>query len=347
MVNNLNKRCKMAIPTYSSFSEKSNNFNILRIETIEDLVLNFGEKFDKLNGIFRGISKAKYKIYTSLQREYILENLDANFSIENYLENFKKDQLLSSYFNSLQIKLTKIAILSFLQHYQAPTPLIDFTKNLSIAIYFAIENYEPEDIFINENEIDNYFSIFYISSENTKLLSIHKIIEGFEEIDAKFQNIFVDKSRYEIEGVQYMDGFLERTLEKIYLIDVKNQYKIFSIENNIRILSQQGLFIHNIYEDKPLEVALKEFFIEATYFIGSQLDDIDHDERVEKINNEYIENLAKNRQIQSRLKENIITSYEININLIPEIIKLINIDRDKIYPNLEKISKEVFNNSNR
>ena len=37
----------MAIPTYSSFSEKSNNFNILRIETIEDLVLNFGEKFDK------------------------------------------------------------------------------------------------------------------------------------------------------------------------------------------------------------------------------------------------------------------------------------------------------------
>lgn len=335
----------MPIPTYSSFSEKSNNFNIIKIETIEDLVSNFGEKFDNLSGIFRGINKSKYKIYTTLQREYILQNIDDNFSIDKYLEIFKKNQLLSEYFNSLQIKLTKVAILSFLQHYRAPTPLIDFTKNLCTAIYFAIENYKEEDILINGNEIDNYFSVFYISNEDTKLLSVHKIIEGFEEINTKFQNLFVDKKRYEIEGVQYMDGFIERSLEKIYLIDLKNQYKIFSIENNIRILSQQGLFIHNSYKDKPLEIALKEFFIEATRFIGSQLDDIAHDEQIEEINNKYFENLEKNRQIQNRLTENIIVSYEININLIPEILKLINIDRDKIYPNLEKISQEIFKNS--
>jgi hypothetical protein len=129
---------------------------------------------------------------------------------------------------------------------------------------------------------------------------------------------------------------------EVYLVNLENKFKSFSTLNNIRILSQDGLFIHNTFGDDPLEKALKEFFIPATHFVGSEMDDMEDIPQVKKANEEYLSQLEINRNNQEILNQNIIISYEINKSLVPEIAKQMKIDTDFIYPDFDKLCMTTF-----
>lgn len=335
----------MQIPKYNSFKEKEENFKIFKINTIDEFIYHFGEKFEKLDGIFRGIVNAEYKIYTTLQREFLLGNISEEFSIDEYINKFKNHSLLSRYFKSLKMISSKISILSMLQHYNAPTPLIDFTSDLKTALYFATEKLLEEQKITNSDDITDFFSIFHISDINTELITIRKTIHDIQGVAKILKNIYYSSERYENEGIPHIDLLIEYSLKNVYLVDLSNEFDIFSIQNNIRILSQHGIFIHNSYTDKPLEIALKEFFINETHFIGSALDDIEGDERIKIANEEYRDNLRKNKIFQNRLEENIITSYDINKSLAPKIKTLIKLNKLDIYSDLDNICTEIFKES--
>ncbi len=129
---------------------------------------------------------------------------------------------------------------------------------------------------------------------------------------------------------------------KVYLVNLENRYTSFSIQNNIRILYQEGVFLYNDFEMEPLEVALKKFFIPATQFVGHEMDDMEDIPGIKEKNDEYRENIKKKIEVQKLLSQNIIESYEINKALIPSIYKTLSVDKDLIYPDFERISKATF-----
>ncbi|WP_370687652.1 FRG domain-containing protein [Fulvivirga ligni] len=108
----------------------------------------------------------------TLQREKLSKSISFDFPIDEYVNNFRNKGLIKKYFDTININLSKISVLSFMQHYGAPTPLVDFTRNIEIGIFFAIENLIGSEFQKSENIIDDYFSVFHINNENCKLIDI-------------------------------------------------------------------------------------------------------------------------------------------------------------------------------
>jgi hypothetical protein len=107
------------LPIYNSFDEKQANFNLKKIDTFDEFLQIKSELSNIGTGIFRGIGQAKYKIYTSLQREIILGNATREFDLDVYVKNFRANPLIRKYFSMLNLTLSQMGVLSFLQHHKA------------------------------------------------------------------------------------------------------------------------------------------------------------------------------------------------------------------------------------
>jgi len=333
----------MKLPEYKSFKQKEKNFTIHYIDTIDefrDLLKNHSDSL----GIYRGISQSSYKIYTSLQRQIIEKGLK-NFNIENYIKEARNQSMLKKYFTTFKIIPSKLSIWSYLQHYGAPTPLIDFTYDILKAIYFAIEKFD-ESNFESKGGIVDRFSVFFISNSDIKLLDIEDVYKDQVEYKKRAEDVFnsypPEKDFDYNSLLEHIDRMLDINVLEIFMLENKEAYvEIFNLYNNIRIIAQEGLFINNSYLDVPFEEGLKKFFTQATRFQASPWDDIDTPE-AEKINNNYLDQLEKNKEYQRKFEENIIHSYEIKKELIPEIRKLCFISKKDIYPNEEEIAWKIF-----
>lgn len=172
----------MILPTYKSLEEKKKHFSHYRkINTVEELEKE-KEKLEEdqtallafsTELVFRGVKEAKYKLYTSAQRDWITNEWEkpgisfVDF-IDRQLYNLKKDKVLMRYFESIDIAVNDLLLLSFLQHYGAPAPLLDFTYNMLISLFFATTGTEPNKQ--NFDDIENYLSVYAISVD--KRLSI-------------------------------------------------------------------------------------------------------------------------------------------------------------------------------
>lgn len=111
------------------------------ISTIEELV-------DALNGfrnhyIYRGQSSAGWDLTSSLERvigkEWTAENV-AKYEDYSYQKFESKFHL---YDTENFVPDSKLAWLAAMQHYGIPTRLIDFTTSPYVALYFAMETYDP------------------------------------------------------------------------------------------------------------------------------------------------------------------------------------------------------------
>jgi hypothetical protein len=332
------------IPKYQTLDEKSKHFNIVKVETIDDFK-HILTNHKKTKGIYRGVSESNYKIYSSLQRKIIETDLQDKFCIKDYLNNFRQNKILGRYFDIFKIKPSKLSIYSYLQHFRAPTPFIDFTSNIEKAIFFAIEKHKP-DTCVEQGLIGNYFTIFYINNDDLDLIEIPDVLKSFKDCKRSTHNFI---SKYE----DYTNQILESHIDDIFSNNTLNLFLIrhyeefvdlYNIYNNIRIVAQEGLFIHNDFLDKPLEEALKFFFKRATQYVASELDDIDNPSIIAK-NEKYMNELEKNKKYQLRLERNIITSFEINKSLICEIRKCITLQKEDIYPDPENLCWQIFEDS--
>ena len=242
--------------TYNSFEEKDQYFKFggLKIDTDKDFKhysLWLQVQFSKEDFIFRGVPEAKYKIFSSAQRKWheIASKTDDYFDEEKY-DNFiislmKKCKewnlgTVPNLLNTYNINENNaIAYLSFMQHYEMPTPLIDFTKKPNKALFFAV-NSIPDKISESSIEINNYFSIYYAYQTNPAY-----------EI---FKHIFDENRENNVNG-----EFNYEDLTKNGITLITDRIDEFKIVNNIRIANQEGLFFYNNSPYLSIEEQYKEF----------------------------------------------------------------------------------------
>lgn len=330
-----------SLPTYSTLQEKASNFKQTKVDSYKDWEAVY-QKLSSSGGIFRGIDNSAYKIYTSLQRQILLNDLVGKFSLHKYIDNFRKNDLLRNYLQTFKISPSKLSIYSYLQHYGAPTPYLDFTYNLDKALYFAIEKIDSSTV-ENSDSIEDYFSIFHIEEPDLELLQIPEVIKSLKDVKKYHIEALSHYEDYSTDlMITHIDTIFSINTCNVFLIENQEEFHdIYNTFNNIRIIAQEGLFVYNDYHDKPLEIALKEFFIEATMYLPSPWDEMDTPQARE-INAEYEVSLKRNREFQKRLNGNIIHSYEIHKSLKDEILKNFHLKKEDIYPDEAKLCWEIF-----
>lgn len=241
----------MKLDEYSNLEEKSKYFLRQDGFLCNDLN-NLFSKLEQLNlegkHIFRGVGEAKYKLYNSAQREFIKRgqlancgNLDGqeyyNSLIISILESVKKwnSRTISNYLRNLGIsEVDDLAYLSYLQHYGFPTPLLDFTSDPFIALFFAAEKILYNSW--NGFSLDSAFSLYWMNTETF----IAKVLTLNDERD-----IPDDEKSY------------DRILKTKVISIIRHEIKQYQVRNNPNILNQKGCFVFNWHSVNPLEEAYR------------------------------------------------------------------------------------------
>ncbi|MGI4736638.1 MAG: FRG domain-containing protein [Janthinobacterium lividum] len=259
---------------YADFSEKNEYFKDGDLK----IIINVDKIFDKLdelhsNGdfIFRGIDEAKYKLYNSAQRYYINSELFKHAAPDDDAGHYDRfigglvdeckqwnNSTVKNLLNASGIdENNSLAYLSYMQHFGVPTPLLDFTFNPYMALFFAVNGARYVE---SDNEIDNYFSLYYTYHNAT-------VFEGWRAtFSSEAYTEEANKLTYDI-------------VSKAALHILLPQDEPYRILNNTNIINQQGLFIYSSHAFKPLE----QSYTEHVAFIKEGL--------VEKLSKEAIDDL--------------------------------------------------------
>lgn len=163
---------------------------------------------ERLNGfpnnfLYRGHASAGWKLESSLERiigkKWSSEEARKfeDFSLAHFKSKFHL------YDTANAQPTSKLAWLSIMQHYGVPTRLLDFTESPYIALYFALENYNPqwgEDLAV--------LAVDYTAVMDKSILQISESDSGFKETratvyekqDEVFENT-VDRFSYNIAWI--------------------------------------------------------------------------------------------------------------------------------------------------
>ena len=271
---------------YETLLQKSIFFTQVNIETREE----FDEVFDKYakseHILFRGLNEAKYRLYSSLQREWITSKLyEKHKTYESFLETMIKNarlqegKVLVKYLDKIGVDSENdLAVLSFLQHYGCPTPLLDWTYSFPNALFFALQNLkEPQ----GKWEIEKYFCVYYLEEDFFERASMQKVFDmGLGEQKNKFKQEFVEQLKssgvfeglfeklitpehitkmfYMLHGKQLMTYMtkIEKLVKApmLYFSDEKTDTHLkYNLNTNMNIVNQNGVFTWNANPTKPIE----------------------------------------------------------------------------------------------
>ncbi|REG50881.1 FRG domain-containing protein [Paraburkholderia sp. BL6669N2] len=210
--------------------------NEIKVASMEEL----GQRLNCLpnNYVFRGQANANWGLQSSLER--VLGNAwnveKARMFEAHALNSFKSKY--HNYCGGEHRPASKLSWLSIMQHYGGPTRLIDFTTSPYIALFFALETYNPQT--------PNDFSIFYIDYNSLMQKSIdfvsskdNKFRETRLSINERQDEIFgdvVDRYTYDVawisepnesnaridrqNGTFLISGSLERRMDEILSLDL-------------------------------------------------------------------------------------------------------------------------------
>jgi hypothetical protein len=270
---------------YESFLQKDIFFNQRNIETKQDLESFILDYSNKQNLIYRGVREARWRLYSSLQRHWIVnkyaeKKIDHKAFIIDLLKNSR-----SAFRETLPSFLAKnnidpgndMAILSFIQHHGQPTPLLDWTEDLASALYFAIEGI---DLTLGRREVHQYFSVYILGGDLFSRYGIKKHMEkkiksyspklrkGLEKYarhkgvasdtyDKMFSDDIMKKMTVFMIGNKFASGLTNveflYNLPFAFFSDSMDDLLKFGINNNMRITNQRGVFTWNSDPVLPLE----------------------------------------------------------------------------------------------
>lgn len=187
---------------------------------------------------FRGHTNANYMLLPSVMRSAkIKENEHKMY--QELMINCPSD------FANCHTHLEKLVEM---QHYGLPTRLLDITRNLLVALYFACED---------END-DNYGEIIIISADEKEIKypqsDTVSILSSLPIFSTAKQKEFLDwAANPRIDNKQF-NGLADRLLHEIRLEkpafqpvinkdDVLSSFIVYALKNNNRIIKQDGAFI--------------------------------------------------------------------------------------------------------
>lgn len=221
-------------------------------------------EIDATAWIYRGTTEAKYKLLASSQRLWINDEMK-QWASKSYLD-FISDMVKNAGDNTIIKKVfdlynysahdREFPILSLLQHYGAPTPLMDWTYNNNVAFYFATDGLKKKEQ--PKDDIDNYFSIYRINKRQYKKELINVIDFTNDLPDIKTFKEFGDESgNKESNNIFYISDFErkgESTGDKkaFSKLMIRTPKPLTSVYNQ-NIIPQEGLFIFNPFSEKTLE----------------------------------------------------------------------------------------------
>ncbi len=308
----------MIIPTYSSLAEKATFFESNNIENktdLDDLIKEWTKKDNNNSIIFRGLTEAKYKLLNSAQRYWNGEELDRlgksyEEFIQTEIDKAKRFQngLLEKFYDSFGHPAYELSILSFLQHYKAPTPLLDFTYNFDSALFFATDGLKHDPSL----DIDNYCSIYAIDTKSIPR-EFPSIISHIQTSLSQIDNLLIQNKGKLISSTNVLKNFESlqyktfHGLKLFYLpgytptgirftLKSRPSFKLVYNQHNLNIINQKGLFVFNSNPTLSLE----------DFFSGGDGNELQSTFRLPKIKcwnihkslNEYIvRHLRENRQI--------------------------------------------------
>lgn len=338
------------ISVYASTLQKGNSFDQENIDTEEQFDKIYEEYKVKDDTLFRGQREAKWRLYSKLQRQWILEKLfDKEESYQKLIEKLVETGK-SDYAPQIQELLSvhhidtgnPISVLGYLQHHGCPTPLLDWTYKYQNALYFALEGLTPNTKTL---EIEDYCSVYFIEEKHFEggnlrsiikegldandqpelMKTIAQIANGDEEKRIAMEKKFGGRKLFDHNRISG-SGLISHMTKIAHLINFPIAYFsdkdiasgiLFSLNNSKNILNQAGVFTWNSDPSKPIEIVGDE-----QYRDGKN------------------EEEAKNYRF--------CTCFNIHKKLLPHARKRLNSDgitKDFIYPTPELSTWDVFEKS--
>lgn len=252
---------------YNSLSDKVNVFNYSIINNEVELQRIISDMENKSGLRFRGVCEAKYTMLTSLQRNCPSEMHEKQKEYMTVLlQRIKNCPDVIAYFNNMGIAINDISCLALMQHYGLPTPLLDFSIDVNIALSFAADGLTIDK---KKSEIDKYASLYVFNKEDEYEVGI-TIQQILENGMARGKQLLHDHLRE--KSTEYINAsILYNINEFIRWNDIKDIELAF-IEyqplapgvvtlsgqkldlSNPNLIRQKGCFLLNLYnETMPLE----------------------------------------------------------------------------------------------
>lgn len=283
------------ISEYASTLQKANCFEQQNIDTIDQFDKIYEEYKTKLNILFRGQREAKWRLYNTLQREWIEKRLfEKGKSYQEFIEklvlngkadfNVQLKELLDSH--NIDV-VNSISVLGFLQQHKCPTPLLDWTFKFQNALFFGIKGLISNQ---GSSEIEDYFSVFFIEEEHMEsssmrtlmtesltaieeplLLKLIAKIAKDEKQRKEMGEYFKGRKLFERKRI-HGSGLVAYMTEIKHMINIPISYfsdndadsgVIFSLNNSKNILNQAGVYTWNANPTKPIEMVGNEQYNEA------------------------------------------------------------------------------------
>lgn len=260
-----------SLSEYNNLKEKSQYYNCTTIDNIQDFDNIFQDIVQHQSEyVFRSVNEARFKLYSSAQRQWIWNDLFKNYhSYEDYINSrivlVQNHQDIISFFSNNKISLNDFAILALLQHYSQPSPLVDFTYNPLLSLFFAFDNVKSGT---TGNEIDNYVSLYrlkythpcFCSIQDVNVHGVDTLSDILRDSDIPLSQIDTSKVLFDIKNLTYHEyADIEIMLvhgDKMGITNIEIPALGFTCTYNItnpNLKNQEGLFMLNTTEDIPLE----------------------------------------------------------------------------------------------
>jgi len=176
----------------------------------------------------------------------------------------------------MNIAINDLLLLSFLQHYGAPSPLLDFTTDPKVALFFALEHMQGTSS--RSQGIENYFSIYIILMDKVKSLDVmikkridKAVSRKTEKEKLPKKTLIVATKEARERYLHWLDwfrnsktsssGLCKKTI--LFLTNPLNIERPSIVLPNLywsnpNIIAQKGCFLLNTHEKQPLEERLLE-----------------------------------------------------------------------------------------
>ena len=273
------------LETYNCFEKKKEYFD-MPYEKVDDfeLLLKILGTYQDDKFIYRGLPDASYKIYSSFHRyllgknilpEYKLSEVDKLFK-KQFKKLYEKEYIIESYVNILkstgefissssssssEVKKENFSknylllgyvfyIFSILQHYGSKSPLVDFTTDIDIALYFCINKRKQ----LCYKNLEKYMSLNIIDSKTIDIKNLNdEDVYSMVEIDDFIKYIKDVNSIYKTDNLFNELFNNEFHFKPIYLLE-RDRFTF-----NMNIIAQKGCFVyHSLFKAMSLEENYKQ-----------------------------------------------------------------------------------------